>query len=118
MYRVLDLTDAKGMLCSRLLAGMGAEVIRVERPGGDLSGKAADGPSFCYQNSGKRSITLDLESVRGREIFGRLVKTADVLVESFKPGYLDSLGIGYPALCEISPSLVMASITGFGQDGP
>ncbi len=118
MYRVLDLTDAKGMLCSRLLAGMGAEVIRVERPGGDLSGETAGGPSCLYLNSGKRGITLNLESVRGREVFGRLVKTADVLVESFQPGYLDSLGIGYPALCEVSPPLVMASITGFGQDGP
>jgi crotonobetainyl-CoA:carnitine CoA-transferase CaiB-like acyl-CoA transferase len=85
-YRVLDLTDDKGMLCSRLLADMGAEVVRVEKP--------------------------------EPEIFKRLVKTADVLVESFAPGYLESLGLGYPELTQINPRLVMASVTAFGQSGP
>jgi benzylsuccinate CoA-transferase BbsE subunit len=113
-YRVLDLTDERGMLSARLLADMGAEVIRIEGPA-RASGSTAD---FAYLNAGKRSITLDLGPEPGREVFRRLVKTADVLVETFAPGYLSSLGLGYDDLGKINPRLVMASITGFGQDGP
>jgi len=107
-YRVLDLTDNKGMLCSRLLGDMGAEVTRIEKP-------ASPGP-FYWENLGKQVITLDIELKP--EKFKRLVETADVLVESFPPGYLESLGLGYPELSQINPRLVMASVTGFGQSGP
>jgi benzylsuccinate CoA-transferase BbsE subunit len=107
-YRVLDLTDNKGMLCSRLLAGMGADVIRIE--------KQSSQDRFCWENLGKRTLALDIE--RKPESFRRLAKTSDVLVESFAPGYLESLGLGYPQLVKINPRLVMASITDFGQSGP
>ena len=112
-YRVLDLTDDKGMLCSRLLADMGAEVIRVEKPGG-----SARSLFYWATNLGKRAITLNIELKPGQEIFQRLVETADVLVESYPPGYLEALGLGYPQLSQINPRLVMASITDFGQSGP
>jgi len=114
-YRVLDLTDGKGMFSTRLLADMGAGVIRVDKPGARLDGGTAD---FCYLNAGKRCISLDLEKRDGCEVFRRLVKTADVIVEAESPGYLASLGLGYPELSEINPGLVMASITDFGQSGP
>jgi len=114
-YRVLDLTDEKGMLGARLLADMGAGVIRVEKPGVP-SGR--DTPEFYYLNAGKQSISLDLEKEAGREVLRRLVRTADVLVETEPPGYLASLGLGYPELGEINPGLVMAAITDFGQGGP
>jgi benzylsuccinate CoA-transferase BbsE subunit len=113
-YRVLDLTDEKGMFCSRLLTDMGAQVIRVERPHRDTT----RGPFFLAANAGKLDITLNIRVEKGREIFKRLVKTADVLVESYQPGYLASLGIGYSELSAVNPRLIVASITGFGQDGP
>ncbi|HEY55704.1 MAG TPA: CoA transferase [Dehalococcoidia bacterium] len=109
-YRVLDLTDDKGRLCPRYLADMGAEVIRIEEPGKDSG--------FHWQDLGKRSITLNIELEPGREILKRLVKTADVLVESHPPGYLEALGLGYSLLSKINPRLVVASVTGFGQSGP
>jgi crotonobetainyl-CoA:carnitine CoA-transferase CaiB-like acyl-CoA transferase len=108
-YRVLDLTDERGMLCSRYLADMGAEVIRIEKPGSPES-------PFWWENLGKRAITLDIELKP--EVFKRLVETADVLVESHPPGYLGALGLGYAELGQINPRLVMASITDFGQSGP
>ena len=112
-YRVLDLTDEKGRLCSRLLADMGAEVIRVENPGAD----SVRNP-FSWENLGKRGITLNIEAKSGQEIFKKLVKTADVVVESYQPGYLEALGLGYPELGQINPRLIMASVTDFGQSGP
>ncbi|TET26131.1 MAG: CoA transferase [Dehalococcoidia bacterium] len=112
-YRVLDLTDERGMLCSRYLADMGAEVIRVEKPGG-----SARSPFFWATNLGKLGITLNVEVEPGQEIFKRLVESADVLVESQPPGYLEALGLGYPQLGQINPPLVMASITDFGNSGP
>ncbi|MFH1646102.1 MAG: CoA transferase [Chloroflexota bacterium] len=114
-YRVLDLTDEKGMLGARLLADMDAEVIRIEKPGVDSS---RNGAEFAYLNAGKRSVSLDLEKEEGRELFKKLVTTADVLIETSPPGYLGSLGLDYAKLSEINPGLVMASITDFGQDGP
>jgi benzylsuccinate CoA-transferase BbsE subunit len=108
-YRILDLTDERGMLCSRLLADMGAEVIRIEKPSSSKS-------LFYWENVGKRALALDIGLKP--ESFKRLVKTSDVLVESFAPGYLESLGLGYPQLNQINPRLVMASITNFGQSGP
>ena len=112
--RVLDLADEKGMFGARLLADMGAEVIRVAKPGEP----PADSPEWCYLNAGKRGISLDLEKEAGREVFKRLIATADVLVETAPPGHMASLGLGYDDLSRINPRLIMASITGFGQDGP
>ncbi|MFC1941632.1 CaiB/BaiF CoA transferase family protein [Chloroflexota bacterium] len=114
-YRILDLTNEKGMFAARLLADMGAEVILVEKPGTRPAGSSAD---YCYLNAGKRSISLDFERTGGRELFKRLVKKADVVVETESPGYLASLGLGYTELSEINPGLIMASITDFGQSGP
>jgi benzylsuccinate CoA-transferase BbsE subunit len=108
-YRVLDLSDERGMLCSRLLADMGADVLRIGKPGSSQN-------RFYWENLGKRALALDIELKPG--IFKRLVKTADVLVESFPPGYLASLALGYPQLEQINPRLVMASIANFGQSGP
>ena len=111
-YRALDLTDERGMLCSRYLADMGAEVIRIEKPGG------SSGSRFDWQNLGKRAITLDIDLKPGQEIFKRLVKSADVLVESYPAGYLEKLALGYPQLVKINPRLIVASVTDFGQNGP
>ncbi|MDH5695664.1 MAG: CoA transferase [Dehalococcoidia bacterium] len=113
-YRVLDLTDDRGMLCPRYLADMGAEVIRLEKPGVD----SARSLFFWATNLGKLDITLNIEVKPGQEIFKRLIETADVLVESYPPGYLETLGLGYPELSQINPRLVMASVTDFGQTGP
>ncbi|MFC2003674.1 CaiB/BaiF CoA transferase family protein, partial [Chloroflexota bacterium] len=126
--RILDLADEKAAFCSKLLADIGAEVIKVERPGGDTSRLV--GPfwgntphpekslSFWYNNSSKLGITLNLESEEGQQIFRRLAREADAVVETFSPGYLDELGLGYKALSETNPGLIMASVTGLGQSGP
>ncbi len=127
-YRVLDLTDDKGYLCGKILGDLGADVIKVEPPGGDPGRRL--GPFFhnsphaekslfwfAYNNN-KRGITLNLETRSGREILKRLAAKADFLLESFAPGYLDGLGLGYPALSAINPRLVFTAITPFGQDGP
>ena len=124
-YRVLDLTDENGLLCGKLFADLGADVIKVERPGGDPARNIGpfykDVPDpekslfwFAY-NTGKRSITLNIESSNGQQLLKRLVKSADFLVESFPPGYMDKLGLGYRALSELNPRLIMTSITAFGQ---
>ena len=127
-YRVLDLTDGKGVFCAKLLADYGADVIRVELPSGDPSrsrgpftGDIPDAESsayFLYYNTNKRSITLDIETESGRLLLRRLAATADVLVESQPVGYLEGLGLGYESLRETNPRLVMASISPFGQSGP
>lgn len=127
-YRALDLTDDKGFLCGKILADMGADVIKVERPGGDPARQIGpfyhDDPDpekslywFAY-NTNKRGITLNIETADGQELFKRLVKTADFVIESFDPGYMSSLGLGYPELEKINPRLIMVSITPFGQSGP
>jgi len=113
--RVLDLTDEKGMLGTRVLSDMGAEVIRIEKPG--LIGYR-NNADYRYLNASKRNISLNLEEKTGQGLFRRLIKTADVLVETEAPGYLASLGLGYADLSEINPGLVMAAITHFGQNGP
>ncbi len=127
-YRVLDLAGQAGVLCGKLLADHGADVVLVEPPAGHsgrtLAPFAADDVHhekslyFLYYNTNKRSITLNLESEAGRSLFRRLAANADALVESFPVGYLGSLGLDYQALRESNPGLVMASITPFGQDGP
>jgi crotonobetainyl-CoA:carnitine CoA-transferase CaiB-like acyl-CoA transferase len=126
--RVLDLAGERASFCSKLLAGMGAEVTKIEPPGGELSrttapsGKSPLHPEsslfFLYNNTGKKSITLDLEQDRGRELFKLLIARADVLVESFVPGYLEALGLQYTVLQSLNPRIIMASVTGFGQNGP
>jgi crotonobetainyl-CoA:carnitine CoA-transferase CaiB-like acyl-CoA transferase len=126
--RALDLTDDKGFLCGMVLANLGADVIKMERPGGDPSRKIGgfwhDTPDpekslywFAY-NSNKRGITLNIASAEGRDIFKKLVKTADFVIESFPPGYMDRLGLGYAGLSEINKGIIMASITPFGTEEP
>jgi benzylsuccinate CoA-transferase BbsE subunit len=126
--RALDLTDEKGFLCGKILADLGADVIKIERPEGDLSRKMGnfwhDIPDpekslywFAY-NSNKRGITLNIETADGREIFKKLVKTADFVIESFTPGYMDKLGIGYSNMNKLNKGIIWASITPFGQEGP
>jgi len=128
-FRVLDLTNVlAGPFCCHQLAHLGADVIKVEVPGtGDLArqlGADAElnrklmGVSFLAQNAGKRSITLNLKSVRGNDLFRRLVRTADVVVENFRPGVMDRLGVGFDALKRENSRLVYCAISGFGQDGP
>jgi crotonobetainyl-CoA:carnitine CoA-transferase CaiB-like acyl-CoA transferase len=127
--RVIDITNVlAGPFCGYQLALMGADVIKAETPGtGDLARQlGADprlsrinmGASFLAQNGGKRSITVNLKSEGGKEIFRRLVQTADVVVENFRPGVMDRLGVGYATLKEINPKLVYCALSGFGQDGP
>jgi crotonobetainyl-CoA:carnitine CoA-transferase CaiB-like acyl-CoA transferase len=127
--RVLDLTNVlAGPFCCYQLAQLGAETIKVETPGtGDLARQlGADpelnrrlmGASFLAQNAGKRSITLNLKSPKGREAFMRLVATADVVVENFRLGVMQRLGLDYDKLKAMKPNLVYCAISGFGQDGP
>lgn len=124
--KIVDLSRVlAGPFCTMLLADYGAEVIKVEQPGkGDGTrawGPPWEGGESAYYlsiNRNKQSITLNLKSEQGREILGRLLKDADVLVENFKPGTMDRLGLGYDVLQERYPSLVVCSITGFGQGGP
>jgi len=127
-YRVLDLTDEKGLFCAKVLADLGADVIKVEPPGGCTARKIGpfhkDIPHpekslfWSAYNANKRGITLNLECEDGREVFRKLVATADVVVESFPPGYMKDLGLGYDNLCQIKSDIVFTSITPFGQDGP
>jgi CoA:oxalate CoA-transferase len=127
--RVLDLTNVlAGPFCCYQLAQLGAEVIKVEVPdSGDLARQlGADpelnhrgmGASFLAQNAGKRSITLNLKSAKGRDAFSRLLATADVVVENFRPGVMERLGLGYAAIKSIKQDIIYCAISGFGQDGP
>ncbi|RJX24184.1 MAG: CoA transferase [Dethiobacter sp.] len=127
-FRVLDLSNERGFLCGKILGDLGADVIKIEKPGGDPARNIGpffeDKPDpekslywFAYNNN-KRGITLNLETESGRDIFCRLVKTADFLIESFSPGYMESLGLGYERISRVNPQLVMTSITPFGQTGP
>ena len=127
--RVLDLTNVlAGPFCCYQLAQLGAEVIKVEVPGtGDLARQlGADpelnrrgmGASFLAQNAGKRSITINLKSAKGQDVFRRLVASSDVVVENFRPGVMDRLGLGYGALKAVRNDIIYCAISGFGQDGP
>ena len=126
--RVLDLTDEKGFLCGKILVDLGADVIKIEKPGGDITRKlgpfyheASDPEKSLYwfaYNLNKRGITLNIETKRGQQILTKLAQTADFILESFAPGYLDDLGIGYMKLSQVNPRLIMTSITPFGQTGP
>ncbi len=127
--KVLDLTNVlSGPFSTLHLALLGAEVIKVENPNdGDLARKLGCipeynqklmGTSFLAQNANKKSLTLNLKKEKAKEIFKKLVTTADVVVENFRPGVTDRLGIGYDVLKEINPGLVYCAISGFGQTGP
>jgi CoA:oxalate CoA-transferase len=127
--RVLDLTNVlAGPFGAYQLALLGAEVIKVEAPGaGDLArqlgadpalNKALMGASFLAQNAGKRSVTINLKSEAGKAVFRRLLRTADVVIENFRPGVMERLGLGNDALRALKPDLIYCAISGFGQDGP
>ncbi len=127
-YRVLDLTDECGILCGKILADLGADVIQIEPPNGSPARRIGpfyhDEPHlerslywWAYA-ANKRSITLNLDTADGRALLARLVPSAHFLIESFAPGHLASLGLGYEALAAINPALIVVSITPFGQDGP
>ena len=127
-YRVLDLTNDKGLLAGKIFADLGADVIKVEPPGGDPSRRIGPFAGNCDDpekslfwtayNTGKRSITLDITNPEGRRQLKRLVEDADFLIESFTPGYLKRLGLDYSVLNALNSALIMASITPFGQTGP
>ncbi len=125
--KVLDLTQVMaGPFCCQLLADMGADVTKIEQPGtGEQSRrslgfrmKGEDTAAFLAINRNKKSVTLNLKEDEAREIFYRLVREADALVENFRPGVTKKLGIDYETLREINPRLIYASISGFGQTGP
>ena len=127
--RILDLTNVlAGPFCCHQLVHLGAEVIKVEVPErGDLARQlGADlelnerlmGTSFLAQNAGKRSLTLNLKHEEGRVLFRKLVGTADVVVENFRPGVMDRLGLGFEMLRQVNPQLVYCAISGYGQNGP
>ncbi|MBK6289849.1 MAG: CoA transferase [Gammaproteobacteria bacterium] len=126
--RVLEIADATGVYCGKLLADLGAEVIRLEPPGGDATrriapfpaGAGTDDPGFfhCYMNAGKKSLTLDPDTAAGRSLLLDLAATADLIVETLPPGRLAQLGLGFEQLRAVNPALVLTSITPFGQSGP
>ena len=124
--RVVDLTNNQaGPSCGQMLAWLGADVIKVEEPGrGDVARYSqrdrpdGDALFFLAFNANKRSLTLNLKHAGGQEVFRALLKTADVLLENFGPGVIERLGFGYPAVRQINPQLVYASIKGFGSSGP
>ena len=126
-YRVLDLTGPLGYVTGRVLADLGADVVKVEPPGGDPARRfpptvdTADGPQSAFwlaSNANKRSVTLDLEGAAGRELFRRLAAKADFILESYPPGTLGGWGLGYEELSRLNPRLILVSITPFGQQGP
>ncbi len=127
-FRALDLADEKGFVCGQILAILGVDVIKIEKPGGD---SARNIPPFLHDkpdpekslywfafNTDKRSMTLNLETDRGQELFRKLVAKADFVLESFSPGYMNSLGLGYEALSRMNKRIIVTSITHFGQKGP
>jgi len=127
-YRVLDLTNEKGYLCGKILGDLGAEVLKIEPPGGDIGRRL---PPFYHDkpdpekslqwwafNTSKKSLTLDISSGGDREKFLELVKKSDIIIESFKPGYLRTLELDYDNLHRINQQIIMVNISGFGQDGP
>jgi crotonobetainyl-CoA:carnitine CoA-transferase CaiB-like acyl-CoA transferase len=126
--RVLDLTDDTGFLCGKILADLGADVIKIEKPGGDESRyrgpfyhdiKDPDKNLYWFTyNQNKRGITLNIEDKKGREILIKMVRDSDFIIESFTPGYLEKLDLNYASINQINPRIIMTSITPFGQTGP
>ena len=123
---VLDLTQIMaGPYCTMVLADMGADVIKIEKPNGGDDNRRMGPPfikewsaGFLALNRNKRSLVLDLRSQNGQAVFKRLVEGADVLVENFRPGVMDRLGLSYETLAAVKPALVYCSISGFGATGP
>jgi len=126
--RILELADETGQFCGKLLGDLGADIIKIEPPGGQPNRRIGpfldDIPDperslpFWYYNTSKRGITLNLESAEGSRLFGRLAATSDVILETFRPGFLKSIGLGYEALGKENPGLIMCALTPFGQTGP
>ncbi len=127
-YRGLDLTTEAGFLCGKILADLGADVIKIEPPSGDPARNSGPFyhdipepekslPWFAF-NANKRGLTLNIEARDGQDLFKKLAKKADFVVESFAAGYMDSLGLGYSALSQVNRGLVLTSVTPFGQTGP
>jgi benzylsuccinate CoA-transferase BbsE subunit len=125
--RILDLTEGGCMLGGRLLGDAGADVIKIEPPGGSSSRiwpfyhdiKTPEKSLFWFAyNANKRGVTLDIRQKEGQAIFKKLVKNADIVLESYEPGYMSSLGLGYADLCEVKNDIIMTAITPFGQSGP
>ncbi len=126
--RVLDLTDEKGFLCSKILADLGADVIKIERPGGIESGRIgpyygddSDPEKSLYwfsYNTNKKGITLDIQKKEGRDIFLKLAGTADFVIESSRPGFMNEIGLGYEFVKKIKNDIIYVAITPFGQKGP
>ena len=122
--RVIDVTQVMaGPFCTMVLADFGADVVKIEPPRGDSTRSmpgavGTDSPSFNAVNRGKRSVVLDLKTPDGAGALKRLASTADVIVENYRPGVMDGLGLGYEALSALNPRLIYASISGYGQTGP
>jgi crotonobetainyl-CoA:carnitine CoA-transferase CaiB-like acyl-CoA transferase len=126
--RILELADETGQFCGKLLGDLGADVVKIEPPGGERNRHVGpfldDIPhperslSFWYYNTSKRGITLNLETADGRRLFGRLAATSDVILETFRPGFLASLRLDYDSLSLQNPRVIMCSLTPFGQTGP
>jgi crotonobetainyl-CoA:carnitine CoA-transferase CaiB-like acyl-CoA transferase len=126
--RILELADEKGQFCGKLLGDLGADVVKIEPPGGERNRHVGpfldDIPhperslSFWYYNTSKRGITLDLQAAEGRRLFARLAATSDVILETFRPGFLASLGLDYTYLSAQNPGLIECALTSFGQTGP
>ena len=126
--RILELSDEKGQFCGKLFGDLGADVIKIEPPDGERNRHVGpfldDIPhperslSFWYYNTSKRGITLNLQTADGRALFRRLAATADVILETFRPGYLASLGLDFDSLRAENPGLILCSLTPFGQTGP
>lgn len=126
--RVLELADETGQFCGKLLGDLGADVVKIEPPGGEPARRVGpfldDIPhperslSFWYYNTSKRGITLDLATAEGGPLFRRLAATADIVLETFRPGFLAGLGLGWEALCDDNPRLIHCALTPFGQTGP
>ncbi len=122
--RVLDVTQVMaGPFCAMMLADLGATVIKVEPPDGDSTRQmpgafGTDTPAFNAVNRGKRSIVLNLKTAEGRDVFTRLARSSDILIENYRPGVMTALGLDYAALSASNPGLIYASISGYGQTGP
>ena len=126
--RVLELADETGQFCGKLLGDLGADVVKIEPPGGEPTRHVGpfldDIPhperslSFWYYNTSKRGITLNLQTADGRELFRRLAAASDVILETFRPGFLASLGLDCESLSKQNPGLIICALTPFGQTGP